>query len=130
LEKHDFHGIVDGLLRGWGALIGEGRWGEKTPQHTLCWRTILSGFPNAQVIHLVRDGRDVMLSYRSAFFGPKHVYPLALRRRQYLAAAEEVRAALGEGRFVRVRYEDLVDGSRTRAAAYLAFSTRSSHQIP
>ena len=108
LETHDFHGIVDGLLRSWAATVGKARWGEKTPQHTLCWRTILSGFSNAQVIHLVRDGRDVMLSYRSAFFGPKHVYPLALRWREYLTAADEASAAVGDGRFLQVRYEDLV----------------------
>jgi hypothetical protein len=121
LEKNDFHGIVDGLLRGWAALVGKARWGEKTPQHTLCWRTILSGFPNAQVVHLVRDGRDVMLSYRSAFFGPKHVYPLALRWRQYLSAAEEARTALGEARFLQVRYEDLVRAPERELRRICAF---------
>jgi hypothetical protein len=108
ITRHDFHGLVDGLLRSWASKTGKPRWGEKTPQHTLCWRSILSGFDDAQVIHVVRDGRDVALSYRSAFFGPKHVYPLALRWQEYLAAAEEARAALGAGAFLQVRYEDLV----------------------
>jgi hypothetical protein len=108
ITRPDFHGLVDGLLRSWASKTGKPRWGEKTPQHTLCWRSILSGFDNAQVIHVVRDGRDVALSYRSAFFGPKHVYPLALRWQQYLAAAEEARRALGVGAFLQVRYEDLV----------------------
>lgn len=108
ITRHDFHGLVDGLLRSWASKTGKSRWGEKTPQHTLCWRSILSGFDNAQVIHVVRDGRDVALSYRSAFFGPKHVYPLALRWQQYLMAAEEARTALGAGAFLQVRYEDLV----------------------
>ena len=108
ITRFDFHGLVDGLLRSWASKTGKSRWGEKTPQHTLCWRSILSGFDNAQVIHVVRDGRDVALSYRSAFFGPKHVYPLALRWQQYLAAAEEARTALGAGAFLQVRYEDLV----------------------
>ena len=121
LEQHDFHGIVDGLLRAWAAKVGKPRWGEKTPQHTLCWRAILSGFPTAQVIHLVRDGRDVTLSYRSAFFGPKHVYPLALRWREYLAAAEGARTALGEGRFLQVRYEDLVTAPEHELRRICAF---------
>ena len=121
LEQNDFHGIVDGLLRSWAAKVGKPRWGEKTPQHTLCWRTILSGFPRAQVIHLVRDGRDVMLSYRSAFFGPKHVYPLALRWREYLAAADEARDAIGEGRFLQVRYEDLITAPEQELRRICAF---------
>lgn len=108
ITRPDFHGLVDGLLRSWASKQGKSRWGEKTPQHTLCWRNILAGFDDMQVIHVVRDGRDVMLSYRSAYFGPKHVYPLALRWQQYLAAAEEARMTLGEGAFLQVRYEDLV----------------------
>jgi Sulfotransferase family len=108
IRRPGFHGLVDALLRAWASKQGKPRWGEKTPQHTLCWRSILEGFHDVQVIHVVRDGRDVMLSYRSAFFGPKHVYPLAVRWQQYLDAAEEVRACLGEGGFLQVRYEDLV----------------------
>src|SRR5688572_3092406 len=84
-----FHGIVDGIMRAWATAQGKPRWGEKTPQHTLCWRTILPAFSGARVIHLIRDGRDVALSYKKAFFGPKHVYPLARRWEQYLTAAEE-----------------------------------------
>ena len=108
IQRYDFHGIVDGLMRAWAGSQGKSHWGEKTPQHTLCWRTISAGFPRLQVIHLVRDGRDVALSYKTAFFGPKHVYPLARRWRDYLAAAEEARASLGEKAFLQVRYEDLV----------------------
>jgi hypothetical protein len=108
LDRHDFHGIVDGLLRTWAAQLGKSRWGEKTPQHTLCWRTILAGFPQAQVIHLIRDGRDVALSYKKAFFGPKHVYPLARRWELYLASAEAARLVLGESGYLQLRYEDLL----------------------
>jgi hypothetical protein len=108
IQRDDFHGIVEGLMRTWAASQGKSHWGEKTPQHTFCWRAISSGFPGLQVIHLVRDGRDVALSYRAAHFGPKHVYPLARRWRNYLAAAEEARANLGDDVFLQVRYEDLV----------------------
>ena len=108
ITRTDFHGVVDALMHSWASKQGKSRWGEKTPQHTLCWRSIVAGFPDVQVIHLVRDGRDVMLSYRSAFFGPKHVYPLALRWNQYLGAAEAAQTFLGESGFLQVRYEDLV----------------------
>jgi hypothetical protein len=108
ITRYDFHGIVDGLLRSWAASQGKLRWGEKTPQHTLCWRTIVSGFQNVQVIHLIRDGRDVALSYNRAFFGPKHVYALACRWQQYLTTAEEAHAVLGDHAFLQVRYEDLL----------------------
>ena len=108
ITRYDFHGIVDGLMRAWAAGQGKPRWGEKTPPHTLCWRTILPAFPDARVVHLVRDGRDVVLSYKKAFFGPKHVYPLARRWEQYLSAAEKAREFLGKDRFHQLRYEDLL----------------------
>jgi hypothetical protein len=108
IQRDDFHGIVEALMRTWAASQGKSRWGEKTPQHTFCWRAISAGFPGLQVVHLIRDGRDVALSYRAAHFGPKHVYPLARRWRNYLAAAEEARATLGDQVFLQVRYEDLV----------------------
>ena len=108
LERPDFHGIVDAILRSWAAGQGKRRWGEKTPQHTLWWRTIRAGFPDLQVIHLVRDGRDVALSYRAAPFGPTHVYHLARRWVRYLDTAAEAEGALGSGAFLTVRYEDLL----------------------
>jgi hypothetical protein len=108
LQRRDFHGIVGAILRSWTADQGKRRWGEKTPQHTLWWRTIRAGFPDMQVIHLIRDGRDVALSYRAAPFGPTHVYHLARRWVQYLEAAAEAEAALGSRAFLSVRYEDLL----------------------
>jgi Sulfotransferase family len=108
VRRPDFHGIVEALLGTWTRAGGKYRWGEKTPDHTLWWRTILVGFPDLQVIHLIRDGRDVALSFRAAPFGPKHVYYQARRWIQYLSAAEEAQAVLGDAAFLTVRYEDLV----------------------
>jgi hypothetical protein len=108
VSRHDFHGIVEALLGTWTVRQGKSRWGEKTPHHTLHWRTVLQGFPGLQAIHLVRDGRDVALSFRAAPFGPKHVYQIAHHWVRYLAAAEEARKVLGESAFLQVRYEDLL----------------------
>ena len=109
VRRDDFHGLVDAIMRSWAAGQGKARWGEKTPQHTLWWRTIRAGFPDLQVIHLVRDGRDVALSYRAAPFGPTHVYHLARRWVHYLGTAAEAGAALGADAFLTVRYEDLLE---------------------
>lgn len=109
IRRPGFHGIVEALLESWTASRGKRRWGEKTPHHTFCWRTILEGFPDLKVVHLVRDGRDVALSFRSAPFGPKHVYQAAQHWVRYLTSAEEAGAALGDRAFLRVRYENLVE---------------------
>jgi hypothetical protein len=108
MSRYDLHGLFEGLMLAWARRQGKSRWGEKTPPHTLLWRTIHSGFPDLQVIHLVRDGRDVALSHKAAPFGPKHVYQVAQRWVEYLSAAEDAQAVLGERAFLTVRYEDLL----------------------
>lgn len=122
VRRPDFHGIVEALLDTWTRSQGKARWGEKTPHHTLWWRTILAGFPDLRVVHLVRDGRDVALSFKSAPFGPKHVYQAARHWAHYLAAAEDACNALGPTGFLQVRYEDLLadpEGELRRICAFL-----------
>lgn len=42
------------------------RWGDKTPINTFALDRIYSVFPEAQFIHIIRDGCDVVASYRKA----------------------------------------------------------------
>ncbi|MBL0309872.1 MAG: sulfotransferase [Bacteroidetes bacterium] len=59
-------------------------------------------------IHLYRDGRDVSLSFKKVLVGEKHFYHLAKQwtKEQELALAYCEQYA--SGRFIRVRYEDLI----------------------
>ena len=102
------HGAVDTILTDWCAQQGKPRWGEKTPQHAFFWQDLLAGFPAAQVIHLVRDGRDVAASWKQARFGPKHLYVAAERWREYLRLMAKVRQALPAPQFFELKYEELV----------------------
>ena len=109
IEKYDFHGVVDALITEWAKKSGKQRWGEKTPWHIFYWKEIMEGFPDMKVIHIVRDGRDSSLSWRNARFGPKHIYHLAVRWRDYLLRVDELKSQLREDMFMEVRYEDLLD---------------------
>lgn len=102
------HGAVDSILHGWCVQHGKSRWGEKTPRHALYWREILSGFPDAQIVHMIRDGRDVAMSWKRARFGPKHLFVAAERWREYLVMMSAARRALPESQFLELRYEELV----------------------
>ncbi|VEP16850.1 Sulfotransferase domain protein [Hyella patelloides LEGE 07179] len=108
IDRFDFHGIIDGLMRSWTSNEGKQRWGEKTPWHIFYWREIISGFPNAQVIHIVRDGRDSALSWKKARFGPKHIYTLAKKWVRYLEIVDELQNTLDEHSFLEVHYEYLL----------------------
>jgi hypothetical protein len=93
---------------------GVERWAETTGEHLLYMREIKRAIPNARVIHVIRDGRDVALSWEKL----SQIRPLPWdRKRAAMAAAiywewfvekgRNAGRALGSD-YIEVRYEDLV----------------------
>ena len=121
LREASFGGIFDAVLRAWIRATGKQRWGEKTPQHVFYWEAISRFFPEAQVIHIVRDGRDVALSWISARFGPKTVYGAAREWSRYLAAVERLKQTTAPERICEIRYEDLVTAPQAIAMRLCEF---------
>lgn len=84
------------------------RWGDKTPGYVRCLPLIKHLFPDAKILHVIRDGRDVVLSFLQQSFGPNGV----------LEGADYWRADVERGRrdgrqvfgasYHEVRYEELV----------------------
>ncbi|MCC5845874.1 MAG: sulfotransferase [Verrucomicrobia bacterium] len=58
------------MYQSYAADLNASRCGDKTPIHNLSMLKIAEHFPEARFIHIIRDGRDVALSYRNADFGP------------------------------------------------------------
>ena len=82
-----------------------GRWGDKTPWNTYHLPAIGQTFPRARYLWLIRDGRDVALSYRSSgliadFNGAA--------RRWCEANAACARFARWSPNVLQMRYEDIV----------------------
>jgi hypothetical protein len=93
---------------------GVERWAETTPEHLLYIRRIKETIPNALVIHVIRDGRDVALSWEK--LSQIRRFPWD-RRRSAMAAGIYWEWIVNKGRtvgrtlgtdYVEVRYEDLV----------------------
>jgi hypothetical protein len=91
------------------------RWAETTPEHLLYMRRIKETIPNALIVHVIRDGRDVALSWEKL----SQIRPFPWDRRRAAMAAgiywewivnkgRQVGRALG-GDYVEVHYEDLVN---------------------
>jgi hypothetical protein len=108
VEESSLGGIFNATMRAWITMTGKERWGEKTPHHLFYWRQISEFFPEAKIIHLVRDGRDVALSYVSARFGPTTVYGAAQSWRRYLAEIDRVKKTSRPDLICEIRYEDLI----------------------
>jgi hypothetical protein len=90
------------------------RWTEKTPNHVLHMEALARAFPTAKFVHMVRDGRDVALSQRSADMTHQfHADPLIQlvwgAKVWDLLATQGARSgrALGD-RYLELRYEQVV----------------------
>ena len=88
---------------------GKKRYGNKTPIHVLSLPPLSRLFPEARFVHVLRDGRDVALSYLESDFGPDTVEGAALRWRHWTGRGVAAGRRLGPERYREVRYEELVD---------------------
>jgi hypothetical protein len=109
ITKPGFGGVVEALILSYGTGKEIRRWGEKSPGHAFYWPQIKSCFPDARVIHIVRDGRDTALSFLKARMGPKTFYAAANYWVAYLRQMDRVRSGSSSSNFIEVRYEDLIE---------------------
>jgi LPS sulfotransferase NodH len=113
--------FVDAFARRVRADAGKARWAEKTPQNIRNLEWILARFPEASVIHIIRDGRDAVCSMRQhpdwRWQGGTWRKELVARSigwyaRRWLDDTAAGMAWRGDPRYVEVRYEDLVADPR------------------
>lgn len=85
---------------------GKERWVEKTPGHLIRVREIRRHFPNAPIVRIVRDPRDVALSIRNVPWGPNSFLGALIFWLKY----DEVSYPFFENdpRCHTIRYEDLI----------------------
>lgn len=97
--------------------MGKARWGDKTPMYMRHLGLIERLFPDAQYVHLIRDGRDAALSFLEMPAGtftrtwahPRTTSEFACHWRREVRDARALGQRVGAGRYHEVRYEDLVD---------------------
>jgi len=101
--------VISSLFEAYARKQGKTRWGDKTPQHALYLREIRQTFPNARLIHLVRDGRDVAESLSRIYIGPKSIYSIARRWRDHVMAFHDFCRDLPKEEYLEIKYEELVE---------------------
>ena len=90
------------------ARSGKARWAEKDPTYTLHLPFIEELFPDACFVHLLRDGHDVVASFRDRWGYTSAVRAARTEWARYVTAARELGARLPRERFLELRYEQLV----------------------
>jgi hypothetical protein len=96
---------------------GKPRWGDKNNFYLAHIATIAGLYPDAVFLHIVRDGRDVACSYRAladvkgkyAPTLPSEVFDAVYDWNRNLRRIRRAFTAIGWGRVLELRYEDLVN---------------------
>jgi hypothetical protein len=111
-ERHDYAGLVHGIMQVRSTARGYESWGDKTPHYLLDLDLLVRLFSEARFIYVVRDGRDVTLSLLQRTWGPNNVYSCAVYWREYNRPRRTMELLASQGRWIRLRYEDLLRDPR------------------
>jgi hypothetical protein len=115
-----FRAALEAPYLAYAQTQGKSRWGDKTPYYVTEVDLVKRIFPEARVVNLVRDGRDVGMSLLRVPFGPGNLWAAAHQWRQAVDAGDAAAARYGRD-VLTLRYEDVVSDPQTEAARVSAF---------
>jgi len=97
--------VFNFIMKYFAAREGKVRWCEKSPMHVQYMTTLASAFPDAQFVHLIRDGRDCAASFhrRWGYTPRSSIY----RWKRCVQDGRLQGASLGPSRYLEVSYENL-----------------------
>ncbi len=107
--KQSLAQIIEELYLFYGEMmqIKGKRWGDKTPMNTFNLHEINMVFPQAQYIHMLRDGRDVVASYLNTGFYDD-LLEAANRWDRSVGLVQTFGDQIGSKRYHEIRYEILI----------------------
>jgi hypothetical protein len=121
---------IASIFEVYAAAAGKPRWGDKTPMYMRHLSLLERVFPDAQYVHLIRDGRDAALSFLQMPEGtftrtwahPRTPAEFACLWRKEVRDARALGARVEHARYLEVRYEDLVGSPEATIEAVSAFA--------
>jgi hypothetical protein len=90
------------------ARNGKARWAEKDPTYTLHLGFLEELFPDALFVHLLRDGHDVVASFRDRWGYRSAARAARNEWARHVEAARALGRRLDSSRYLEIRYERLV----------------------
>jgi hypothetical protein len=114
-------GLFDAVQSDYARRRGKARWADKTARYAVHLDQIDLLFPTCQVVHIIRDGRDVVASHRDRW-GYLSALKAVRKWPWYVRAARRAGARLAaQGRYHEVRYENLVTDPEPTLRELLGF---------
>jgi len=108
-EQQPSHRIVlENILFCYAAKQGKPIWGQQTPGDIEVVARILKVFPQARIIQIIRDPRDVILSLRKVPWGKKGNIIEHLKQWKRCARLNKNNKLLNQQNYIEIKYEALL----------------------
>ena len=114
--------LLAAVFEAYAARFDKPRWGDKRPAYIDRLDVVLRLFPDAQIIHVIRDGRDCVSSLKRMPWWRRSTYAAIRTWVDAIDNGARARATLAADQYAEVRYEDLVaapEPELRRLAAWL-----------
>jgi hypothetical protein len=116
-----FADVLQAVYGSYAEAHGKPRFGDKTPAYMQHLALLDRVFPGAQYVHIVRDGRNAALSFvgmrrrpRFNWARPRGLGAFACQWDYEVRAARRFGSTSARGRYLELRYEDLVAAPEPR----------------
>jgi hypothetical protein len=109
------------VFRGYARRFGKPRWGDRRPGYYQYIPALLRMFPDAQIVHLIRDGRDCVASLKQMPWFHEGLYSAIATWTEAVDAGQRAARALPAGSYFELRYEELVADPEPRLRALCDF---------
>jgi hypothetical protein len=106
--------LVSAVFDWYAVSHGKHRWGDKTPGYVSYLPQLMTVFPDAQFVHVLRDGRDVVASLSEQVWGPERPVIGAIRWRRKVSAGRRAGARMGTDCYIELKLEDLIIDPETK----------------
>ncbi|MFI7450592.1 sulfotransferase family protein [Nonomuraea sp. NPDC049714] len=105
--------VIGTAFRMYAERFGKPRWGDKRPSYVKHTDLLLRLFPDAQFIHLIRDGRDCVASLKEMPWYTHDSFHAVSTWAEAIDAGDRLRRAMPEDSYFELRYEHLTDDPST-----------------
>jgi hypothetical protein len=104
--------FISVILKLYSEKLGKIRWGDKHPYYIKYLSQLYKLFPNAQVIHLVRDGRDSVASLKKMPWWKQNSIYAMLNWQEAIKNGKRALRKCNADQFMEIRYEDIIENPK------------------